>query len=179
MADVPIRVTNLNKLAQQSLRQDDRKLHYSYWFITINTNWKPDPDEPDAAEEVAENLQKAVEKLLTHEGLKQVIVFMDEFDKDSFSRDVIEKVSGKFGVEIGEKKRGGRVHVHGDLKVKHYSKIQLDYRAIKTLIMRELIALDETRVAGLHVDGKLVRGGGTTIERYMTKGLFAFPREEA
>ena len=143
-------------------RTHDRYKH-SGWSITINTNIKPKTDEESYA--LGKQLSQAVRKLLSHEGLQQIVRFKEEGHE--YNSQYIADIKSKFAIELGRNKYGGRIHTHIMLKIKHRSNIALDYRRAKELIIEYM---DNPAIRNIMLNAKLTRNT-LNLEEYIEKDM--------
>lgn len=103
----------------------------SNWLLTINSQQRYDEDDPEKDED-AEVFEDSVNEIL--KDLPHYVNVTEE--GHSWSKDHIEDVSADYVVEWGPKTRC--LHAHVLVKIKHRTKIRLDYEAIRKKIERDL-----------------------------------------
>lgn len=129
----------------------------SFFLVTANTNYRPD-DTADA-EEVAEELNNAAQKVIGDSdsvGNFMEILILDH----SWSSEFIKKIRVKTSVEIGHRPRGRRMHLHALIKVLHSTKLHVNINKLKKLLNEEL---ETVQIAYINV--KLV----SAVDDYMEK----------
>ena len=135
-------------------KEKNEKPKHSSFLLTINTNQKPD----------VENIQNDMEILddTTQQILNNIQNYIKLPDPSDWDNGKVTDVNIDYSLEQGEK--FGRLHLHILLRFTHFSKIQLDYEAIKKKINEDL---------GLHniyLYNRLVRNNGTdSILDYLKK----------
>lgn len=137
---------------------------HSGFFITINTNYRPKAE--GDAEEVAERLRKVVGAMLDNAGLERVVEFM--VPGHTFSGSTILNVDGEFIIERGRHPKGGRIHSHASLHIKHRSKIRLNIPAMKEFLMEGFS--DYPAVKSVYVNIKAI-GSDRLIKDYLRKEI--------
>lgn len=131
----------------------ERKLRFSNFHITINTNVRP--TEHEESVEHSERLEDAVRGLLSHAGLQRIITF--HVPGDVYGSKTIRKVTAKFAVELGTQPKGRRVHAHVVLMLQHLSFIRLNLPEIAALVR------EATGVPRPYVHVEVIRGGCNAI----------------
>eukprot|EP00952_Eustigmatos_sp_NYUAD-ZCMA_P012733 51020-Eustigmatos_ZCMA.PRE.2 len=127
------------------------KSKHSNWLLTISSNQRYKPDDPhkeadsEIFEEVVQDLSKNISKYIN---FRQ--------SGHSWSKDHIDDVDVSYGIEWGEKSRA--LHCHVLVKIRHNSKISLDYDGIKDLFKERL------GLPNIYFDSRLVK---TTDEQYI------------
>lgn len=152
-------------ITNEGERQKSQDKH-SGFFITINTNYRP-KGEADA-EEVAERLRKVVGRMLDNEGLARVIEFM--IPGHTFSGKTIQNVEGEFIVERGRHAKGGRIHAHATLHIKHRSKLRMSIPGMKEFLMEGFS--DYPAVKSVYINIKAI-GSDRLIKDYLRKEIAA------
>lgn len=110
--------------------KEGRKLSKSNFFITINTQKRPDSfRDPD---EFINCFENACRELFEDENLQSdLIVFNDPMDAPHME-ELIEDIYVSGGREIGEKQQ--KIHSHILYEISHRSKLRLDYSFIREFI---------------------------------------------
>lgn len=154
-----------------SMSKPGKRISYSNWFITINTNQRF--DSYDKARPLLLSLQKAVRSVFQH--LEEYVTFASDMVGHTWSDDYILQVRAKQGVEYSETR--GLAHVHFMIAIKHRSKIRLDYSKIQTHI-RQSLATDcpqcfRDAATGepkqLYFNSKLYRNADANFQSYIDK----------
>ena len=138
-----------------SREESKRKLHWSKYHITINTNKRINEEELPRWKWI---FDKSINK--TFRNPKNYIIVPEG---DSFMRDV-SKVNISFGIEVGAKE--GRLHAHIFLEVFHYTILQANHTKIRADMIRYL-GLD-----GIYYNARLMKtrdGGDEYVKRYISK----------
>lgn len=133
----------------------------SSFLVTINPNIRP--TSLDHATKISDCLGKAVQKLLTHESLKQIITFLTP--GHYYSTKYILDIKADFVIELGQKAKGRRVHAHVYLKIKHLSKIRLAPRTIKSIVKT---AMEPDCIANPYINIKAIAHDQNLLE-YLRK----------
>lgn len=134
------------------------KIKHSDFLITVNTNYRPHTNEESYA--MGTKLSHAIKQLLTHDHLPMII----DTNGSSYE-EVMKSVNAEFGVEIGKKPQGRRIHAHCIIKIDHTGHIRLNIPEIKHLV-KEFI--DDPLVKGVYVNVKSV-SSVRNIEDYIKK----------
>lgn len=141
------------KGTRQRRTEPKAKPKYSNWLLTINSNQSYKEDDPHR-ESDAEIMEEAVVDILNN--IKSYIRIEDE--NGSWSSTSINSVEVDYGVEYGPKQR--RLHCHIFVRVKHNTKVKLDYQGIKKAYC-DALGLDNC-----YFDSKLIR---TSSEQWVTQ----------
>lgn len=139
----------------------ERKLHYSRFLVTVNTNYRP-VDMADARE-VGDKLLAAFRTMLTEEGFRKIIRIIAR--NGDFS-DIVKIQVPDWAVELGKDPRGQRVHLHAYIKIEHYTIIQLSPKEIKDWIKSRI---EDDRVKCLKIDIQFVKANEELVKRYIGK----------
>lgn len=87
----------------------EEKVHYSWFLVTINTNYRPKTRADAVA--VGQELFNAFRTLLTPEGFQAIIVVKKKGD----TYDKVDHIEvPDWATELGKDPRGKRVHLHGN-----------------------------------------------------------------
>jgi len=127
------------------------KSKFSNWLLTISTNQRYKADDPhkeedgEIFEEIVQDLSKNISKYVQFRQTGH-----------SWSKDFIHDVNVSYGVEWGEKSHA--LHCHVLVKIRHNSKISLNYDGIKSLFKERL------GLPNLYFDSRLMK---TTDEQYV------------
>lgn len=141
---------------RQRRTEKKEKLKYSHWFITLSTNQRYDADDPSKDSD-AEVFEAVIEDIL-----KNIPKYVKMPDDHAWSTERIEDVDGEYTVEWGPKTKA--LHCHALIKIKHRSKLQLDYGALKEKVKSEL-GLNE-----VYMNTRLVKAGGSEwLAEYIDK----------
>jgi len=158
-----IRIKDLG-IAQEDRQKVDTTIKHSGFFITINTNYLPKL--PSEASDMSHKLQDFMNWLTSNENLPAIIEFIPPHENDTFNDQTIIDVQGEFRVELGNKKRGGRVHAHFLLKITHRSKIRISRQAIEDAFL--FFFRGDPRVSKPHIDIQAT-SVDANIEAYLKK----------
>lgn len=128
------------------------KLKYSNYYMTINSN-----------------LAKGIDKKKFRDGFVDVFDNIGDYIKFKGMKepnyDLIDSIKVSTHPEVGKKR--GLIHGHALVKIKHRTKIGLDYDG-----MREaLIESGAVPASGFHFYSKLVKDNVGTLKDYMTKTM--------
>lgn len=170
---------NYPKITSHSLsttmyNKPDKILRESGFLLTINTNYEP--GNKDDVLSLGGDLHQAVDDMLkginpqTEEpNIKSVIKFIGKRADDEYSLDTIDNIEYTVAIEQGTKAKGGRVHAHINIKIQHYSIVQLNTEEIQTFINHHLWEHSRYPVEGVHINVRYV-GGYKNMETYIAKG---------
>ena len=144
------KVQDINKVTK------NKKSKYSNFLLTINTNQQ--------YKEGDENLDNDIEVFETT--IKEILNSIDKYiklpDGVLWNDDTIKDVDIDYVIEKGLKK--GQIHVHILFKIKHTTKVLLDYDGIKKKIC------DDLGLDNVYMLNKLVKNGGNiNILEYINK----------
>ena len=102
----------------------------SNFLLTINTNMQYKEDDKHLKDDI---------EIFDHT-INQVLNNVDEYinlpENDKWDDDTIKNVDIDYTIERGLKK--GQLHIHIMFKIKHFTKIQLNYNKIKEKICNDL-----------------------------------------
>jgi hypothetical protein len=96
---------------------------YSKFLVTLNSNVRP-------VDEAHENALRYVMRQLIDENfegkniLKNIKV-LDDKDKEKKKENLIKYVNVTFSMEVGKTRRGGRLHAHIIVDMKHQTKVHI------------------------------------------------------
>lgn len=140
------------------------KKNYSGFFVTVNTNFHPKTKAESL--EMGEKLRKAMTKMMTEEGLREVVRMMDPNTK--FDASHILGIDGELKIEVGKQAGGRRVHAHALIELTHNTRVQLNRTKMSEFIVKEI---GDERVTNPHIDIRLTSNtrGKKSIENYMEK----------
>ena len=134
----------------------NEKAKYSNFLLTINTNQQYKEGDEGLENDTAmleETIQKVLNNINDYVKLPECIEWND---------DTIQDVDIDYVVEKGLKK--GQIHCHILFKIKHNTKVLLDYEKIKKTVC------DDLGLNNVYMLNKLVRNSGNTnILEYLNK----------
>lgn len=139
-----------------------KKLKYSNFYFTINTNLSNDA--------LKKNSDGMITKKTFLKGTRKVFDNIERYIKVIVPGDTMEDVeSVKVSThpEIGKAKK--LVHMHALVKIKHRTKIRIDYDKMKRALKRN----NAVPEAGFHFYVKLVQNDVKNVLEYMKKTLRA------
>ena len=146
---------------------------YSSWFMTISTNVKP-IDEADSME-LGQKLDNALAIMFSKTSLepwRRIITFRNKKSNDGF--DKFDSVDVRWVVERGRKKRGGRIHAHVILRIKHRTSIHLNYKEVRAFMIE---LLNDDRITNIYFNAKPA-GTNQSLEDYLAKeGIVVGPQD--
>jgi predicted AAA+ superfamily ATPase len=129
-------MSNKPKIKVQGKVQDLKKVEknikpkQSNFLLTINTNMQYKEDDKHLKDDI---------EIFDHT-INQVLNNVDEYinlpENDKWDDDTIKNVDIDYTIERGLKK--GQLHIHIMFKIKHFTKIQLNYNKIKEKICNDL-----------------------------------------
>jgi hypothetical protein len=134
------------KGGRQTRVQKKEKLKYSHWFITLSTNQRYKEDDPNK-ESDSEIFEEVIQDIL-----QNVPKYVKMPEGETWSKEKIEEVDCDFTIEWGSTTNA--LHCHALVKIKHRSRLQLDYASIKEKVKEEL------GVSNVYMQTKLVKAGG-------------------
>jgi hypothetical protein len=137
-----------------------KKPNYSNYIITINTNYRPKYQ--NDLSDIADKLTSALNNLFTHNHLPHVIAF-----PKGGNYSMIEDIDVEFGEEVGAHAKGGRLHAHAVVKIKHHTFIKLKPNEISKILVDEI---DDERVKSLYVNIRFFYGE-QFIQDYIQKTM--------
>lgn len=146
-------------------RAGEKVLRESGFLLTVNTNTIPKSG--DEAERMGNELKDTIKDLLEGSDangepkIKRLIKFVGERASDEYGTESVKEIKYEIGIELGTHPKGGRVHAHVAIYIKHYSKIHLNTDEIQGFINNET-GYDT------HVNVKYI-GGYDALERYISK----------
>ena len=151
-----IKVTGKRQNLKKTATERAPKPKSSNFLLTINTNQQYKNDDEHLENDV-EVFDTTIQSILNH---------IDEYirlpDGDQWDDKTIKDVDIDYVVERGHKK--GQIHVHVMIKIKHFSKVLLDYDKIKKKICSDL------GLQNVYMLNKLIRNSGSdTIIDYLNK----------
>jgi len=129
-------MSNKPKIKVQGKVQDLKKVErnikpkQSNFLLTINTNMQYKEDDKHLKDDI---------EIFDHT-INQVLNNVDEYinlpENDKWDDNTIKNVDIDYTIERGLKK--GQLHIHIMFKIKHFTKIQLNYNKIKEKICNDL-----------------------------------------
>ena len=150
MPDIKVKgkIQNLEKL------EKNQKPINSNFLLTINTNQQYKTNDQHLKNDI-EFFENTIKNILNN--IDQYINIGDKWDDD-----FIKDVDVDYIIERGTKK--GQIHAHILIKIKHLSKIQLDYKKIKTKIQKDL------GLPSIYLNNRLIKNSGSdNIVDYLNK----------
>lgn len=100
----------------------------SNFFVTMNTNIHPQSE--IEARELSQQLGKGLKRMFKdHEAWKMIIKFL--IPGHSYTDEYVQLIKTKYSVERGSDPRGGRIHAHAWIHVRHTSKIHLSVEGLR------------------------------------------------
>jgi len=169
---VPLEVERVTQQIQQQ-PPGAPKIHYSKWHLIWSSNFRP---------KIGEDVSELVNQMdtifvKTMNGQPQNFVKFRipgtkiyKINPDEWNIDSIKKYKIKFVVEKGTDPRGGRIHIHCILWIVHNTYIQLDAKALRTLLCDTLTKLNP-KVKGCFLKIKWVPSD-SPLENYIGKSPF-------
>ena len=118
------------KIQDLHKKEKNIKPKYSSFLLTLNTNQQFKEDDPQLKDDI-EIFDTCISELLNN-----VDQYIKLPDTDQWNEDTIKNVDKDYTIERGTKK--GQLHVHIMIKIKHHTRIQLNYDKIKKKICDDL-----------------------------------------
>lgn len=112
------------KAKKSDVWNKDEKLHTSNYHIICNAN------KPMKTEEQKRDFIEAIEGMLN--SLPQFLKFKGN-DGAKFTKRWVKEISTESSIEVGDKYH--QLHAHMLIKISHFTKIQLDYGAMKHYLL--------------------------------------------
>lgn len=134
-------------ISNLKVNERKEKPKYSTFLLTISTNQKYQDNDPHL-ETDAVFFENTVKDILNNLGS-----YVKLPEGTAWSPDVIKNVDVDYVVEHGKHKKGNALHAHILFRFKHSTKVQLDYNAIKSKILKE------TGLDNIYMMNKLVKSG--------------------
>ena len=129
---------------------------HSNFFLTINTNQRYTNDDPNLQSDT-EIFEQIINNMLNN--LDQYIKFPNG---DDWQTADINDVDVDYVIEKGTKKNC--LHAHAVIKIKHNTKVQIDFPKIQRSIA------DELGMQNIYVNGRLIKNSGAdNIQDYLLK----------
>jgi len=147
--------------ALSAIEKSENSTKQSMFLVTINPNIIP--SDQDDAQHWGSILEESVKEVFSKDNAERWIKFLDDGDMDD-----VESIKGSYGVEIGKKARGGRLHLHMLIEVLHNSKIHLNLQNIREDLNA---AMKENGISSVYVNVRAVKGGEYSIRNYILKDL--------
>jgi hypothetical protein len=138
-----------------SHEEQKRKLHWSKYHITINTNKRINVENLPRWEWL---FDKSLNKAFRNPQNYIIKVKGHTFDKD------VSKVSIRFGIEVGKKE--GRLHAHVFVEIFHYTILQVNHTLVRETIIKYL------GLENIYYNARLMKsrdGGDEYVKRYISK----------
>jgi hypothetical protein len=153
MPDIKVKgkIQNLEK------EEKNKKPIHSNFLLTINTNQQYKSND--------EHLQNDIE--FFENTIKNILNNIDQYidirnDGDIWDDDTIKDVDVDYIIERGTKK--GQIHCHALIKIKHFTRLQLDYKKLKEKVKKDL------GLKNIYLNNRLVRNSGSeNIVEYLNK----------
>ena len=153
MPDIKVKgkIQNLQK------EEKNKKAINSNFLLTINTNQQYKSND--------EHLQNDIE--FFENTIKNVLNNIDQYieirnDGDVWDDDTIKSIDIDYVIERGTKK--GQIHAHALVKIKHFTRLQLDYKKMKEVVKKDL------GLKNIYLNNRLVRNSGSeSIVEYLNK----------
>ena len=144
------------KVQDMTKKEKNVKPKQTNFLLTINTNQQYKDDD--------ENLQNDIEVFDTT--IKEILNSMDQYinlpETDKWDDKFIKDFDIDYVLERGQKK--GQLHIHILFKIKHFTKIQLNYDKIKEKIKLDL------GLSNVYMQNKLLKmSNNDSIVDYLNK----------
>lgn len=140
-----------------------KKLKFSGFRITVNTNYQP-KSQSDSDELVAKLKHALKQTLGTKDAIEKITTILQP--GKIWDSSTISSVEVDFAAEIGDKPQGARVHAHGTVKIHHYTRLQLDIAKIKSLLLHYINHPD---VKSLHINVEATSNPDLDWDNYVRK----------
>ena len=155
MSDKP-EIKIKGKVQDMTKKEKNVKPKQTNFLLTINTNQQYKDDD--------ENLQNDIE--VFDESIKDLLNNIDQYinlpETDKWDDKFIKDFDIDYVLERGQKK--GQLHIHILFKIKHFTKIQLNYDKIKEKIKLDL------GLSNVYMQNKLLRmSNNDSIVDYLNK----------
>ena len=153
---MPIDIKVKGKVQDLKKKEKNQKILSSNFLLTINTNQRYKEDDKDLDNDI-EVFDNTIKEILNNIGSYITLPAEHKFDEP-----FIKNVDIDYVIERGTKK--GQLHIHIMFKIKHISKIQLNYAKIKEKLTKDL------GLKNVYMYNKLVRNNGSdNILDYINK----------
>ena len=144
------------KVQDMTKKEKNVKPKQTNFLLTINTNQQYKDDD--------ENLQNDIE--VFDESIKDLLNNIDQYinlpETDKWDDKFIKDFDIDYVLERGQKK--GQLHIHIQFKIKHFTKIQLNYDKIKEKIKLDL------GLSNVYMQNKLLKmSNNDSIVDYLNK----------
>jgi len=140
-------------------KKKKKKIRYSSFYITLNTNTKY---EDAILFEKAELLESILKRILSADQIIQLLVPREEGVE--LNAESVKKITSQAGIEVGE--TNGFLHAHILIEVSHYTKIHLNYNLIAEKIKQEM---DLPHLP--YIYSRLYKNVGRQLEDYLFKNV--------
>lgn len=150
-------------------QRERQRFKFSNFLVTINTNVRPQSQE--AIDSLAPTFADTLRYLLSHEGLSRIISFGKA--GDDYYSGALDNVDAKFNMEVGENTKGGRLHSHITIFIKHHSFIRLVTSEIQNIVQEHMELPHKP-----HVDIRIIRGNENALE-YLQKMADSYSKQGA
>lgn len=137
----------------------DSNLKESVFLLTVSTNKRP-TDVGDAHSRAA-LLESVLTETFAEDNIDKFVIVMGSGDLDA-----LEDVDILVAPELGQG-RGGAIHAHVVVNIKHHEKIHLDLEWIRGTLTEELVGVQG--IKNIHLDLKVMKGGILAILNYARK----------
>lgn len=146
-------------------KDEASNVKYSGFLITLSTNYKPKTTEESQA--MGARLNSSIAAVFaTHAMIATFIKFLTA--GHSYARN-IKSVDMVYAIELGKGAKGGRIHAHIILKIKHNSMIRVDIPAFKEAMLAVLNENGATpQLTSLYVNVRIIRSD-QNLEEYLLK----------
>lgn len=155
------------------IQVDRTRIHTKSFFITLNSNIRCDPEDPNL-NDYCDRYRACFEEFLSHDFLREWIRFTNAYKDATYDHHVKQICNPKAVVEIGGKE--GRIHMHVYICFKAWANVAASvsgtvshYRGmLEELVMKHFGGVMNGRP---HVNIRNVNDPRLTIEEYMEKNL--------
>lgn len=154
-------------IKQETKKSTNEK--FSGFFVTINSNKRSESTKDDTA--MANTFRRAVSSFYRQSDILKVIY--DRRTDDVVDPELLDTIDINYTFELG--KRNGaknKLHSHGIIKIRHRTKIKLNYEAIRSWFKKIFLAAgysDES--SSIHLDVKPFGDTNRNLLYYITKDL--------
>ena len=153
MSDIKVKgkIQNLEK------EEKNKKPIHSNFLLTINTNQQYKENDQHLKNDI-QFFENTIKDVLNH--IDQYVEIRNE--GDNWDDDTIKDIDIDYVIERGTKK--GQIHCHALIKIKHFTRLQLNYKKMKQKIQHDL------GLPNIYLNNRLVRNSGSeTIVEYLNK----------
>src|SRR6202034_4503182 len=150
------------------MEKEDKKnvKKYSNYFITINPNISIDLGDPNF-KKYYNVLKSIADEIFEKQNIHNFVIIKKK--KDSFNKEVIQKVNINYTIEYGSEMH--YLHIHALLEIKHFTLLKLNYDKIRSLVKDKLVQENFINISNeIHLDVQLIRSTNRkTILDYIKK----------